>query len=266
MSRARDTADQINRVNSSAADATAITVDSSENILAGKTSADFGATAGLEFRGGATDTLFLASDGNKALALNRNTSDGEIIRFSKSDSTVGSIGIQSTGFYIDGESGHAGVRFSGSALIPRDNESDSNGVNNLGSDINRFKDLYLSGGVYLGGTGSANKLEDYEEGTWTPTAVSNCTIPTIENAHYTKVGNKVHLSFWVKTSNTASNIVMSGLPFEVTPNQRFTGAASDVINLNNISNQLLYLNIYFYNVPTGTNRDLMFGVSYKTNS
>jgi hypothetical protein len=32
----------------------------------------------------------------------------------------------------------------------------------------RFKDLYLSGGVYLGGTGSANKLDDYEEGTWTP--------------------------------------------------------------------------------------------------
>jgi hypothetical protein len=31
-----------------------------------------------------------------------------------------------------------------------------------------FKDLYLSGGVYLGGTGAANLLDDYEEGTWTP--------------------------------------------------------------------------------------------------
>jgi hypothetical protein len=37
MSRARDTADQINRVNSSAADATAITVDSSENVGIGTT-------------------------------------------------------------------------------------------------------------------------------------------------------------------------------------------------------------------------------------
>ena len=35
MSRARDTADQINRVNSSAADATAITVDSSERVMIG---------------------------------------------------------------------------------------------------------------------------------------------------------------------------------------------------------------------------------------
>jgi hypothetical protein len=38
MSRARDTADQINRVNSSAADATAITVDSSENVGIGTAS------------------------------------------------------------------------------------------------------------------------------------------------------------------------------------------------------------------------------------
>jgi hypothetical protein len=38
MSRARDTADQINRVNSSAADATAITVDSSENVGIGTSS------------------------------------------------------------------------------------------------------------------------------------------------------------------------------------------------------------------------------------
>ena len=41
--------------------------------------------------------------------------------------------------------------------------------------INRFKDLYLSGGVYLGGTGAANKLDDYEEGTWTPTLGNGAT-------------------------------------------------------------------------------------------
>ena len=27
----------------------------------------------------------------------------------------------------------------------------------------------FNGGVYIGGTGSANLLDDYEEGTWTPT-------------------------------------------------------------------------------------------------
>jgi hypothetical protein len=34
----------------------------------------------------------------------------------------------------------------------------------LGAAGVRFKNLYLSGGVYLGGTGSANYLDDYEEG------------------------------------------------------------------------------------------------------
>jgi len=43
MTRARDTADQINRINSSAADATAITVDSSENVaITGNLSVDGG--------------------------------------------------------------------------------------------------------------------------------------------------------------------------------------------------------------------------------
>ena len=32
----------------------------------------------------------------------------------------------------------------------------------LGLSNRRFKDAYLSGGVYLGGTGAANKLDDYE--------------------------------------------------------------------------------------------------------
>ncbi len=34
----------------------------------------------------------------------------------------------------------------------------------LGAAGVRYKNLYLSGGVYLGGTGSANYLDDYEEG------------------------------------------------------------------------------------------------------
>ena len=245
--------------------AVALTIDSSENVLIGNTDATpYTRTSGNAIAMG-DGLISSAQSGGNAAIFNRMTNDGSIIGFRKDGTAVGNIGTASSTTYIAGDA--SGIRLGSTAFMP----STTVGANkdasvDLGHSAVRFKDLYLSGGVYLGGTGSANKLEDYEEGTWTPTAVSNCTIPTIENAHYTKVGNKVHLSFWVKTSNTASNIVMSGLPFEVTPNQRFTGAASDVINLNNISNQLLYLNIYFYNVPTGTNRDLMFGVSYKTNS
>ena len=61
------------------------------------------------------------------------------------------------------------VQFNVDAKVDADNSHD------LGAGGARWKDLYLSGGVYLGGTGSANKLDDYEEGTWTPTAAQGIT-------------------------------------------------------------------------------------------
>jgi hypothetical protein len=103
---------------------------------------------------------------------------------------------------------------------------------NLGKGSSRFKDLYLSGGVYLGGTGAANKLDDYEEGTWTPVFDStwsedswnNATGLAIGYADYTKVGNAVTLFGSIKiTGQTAgtlvvsSNVTVSGLPFNVSP-------------------------------------------------
>ena len=55
------------------------------------------------------------------------------------------------------------------AILPSTNAgADKDGTMNLGSSGARFESLYLSSGVYLGGTGSANKLDDYEEGTFTP--------------------------------------------------------------------------------------------------
>jgi hypothetical protein len=53
------------------------------------------------------------------------------------------------------------------------------------------------GGVYLGGSGSANLLDDYEEGTWTPQVQGASTAGTytvsISSARYVKIGNQVTL-------------------------------------------------------------------------
>ena len=74
-------------------------------------------------------------------------------------------------------------------------------------------DLTLPGGVYLGGTGSANKLDDYEEGTWTP-AVSSGSV-SVNKATYTKIGNLVMVQMDVTLSGTrsGSTFSVSGLPF-----------------------------------------------------
>jgi hypothetical protein len=81
----------------------------------------------------------------------------------------------------------------------------------IGSSSKRFKDLYLSGSVYLGGTTSANALDDYEEGTWTPTLYPNHRYVhgrTIYVSHkllrtYTKIGRHWLLCYNVRISGTS---------------------------------------------------------------
>jgi hypothetical protein len=60
----------------------------------------------------------------------------------------------------------------------------------------------------------ANTLDDYEEGTWTPTG--NGITLTITSALYTKVGNVVHLFLDCTFPSTASGSPahITGLPFE----------------------------------------------------
>ena len=92
----------------------------------------------------------------------------------------------------------------------------SDGGGDIGSDSKRFKDLYLSGGVYLGGTGSANKLDDYEEGTWTP-AISGLSGITYSSQYgrYTKVGNTVLFNVFITGNGSAATGSSStiSLPF-----------------------------------------------------
>lgn len=84
--------------------------------------------------------------------------------------------------------------------------------------IGTIDDITLSGGLYVGGTGSANYLDDYEEGTWTPTVAGESgTINsyTVNSATYTKVGDTVYVfcRFQVTDKGTGSNFIVSGLPF-----------------------------------------------------
>lgn len=194
-------------------------VDSLGTVLVGKTAQNV-ATVGIEAR--ENGSLIATKDGDKPLLLNRLTSDGDIVEFRKDGTTVGSIGIQSSGFYIDGESGHEGMRFANGAITPRENGGDSDGTSDLGASNNRFKDLYLSGGVYLGGTGSANLLDDYEEGTWTPifeagtTPFSSVTYDPATYGKYVKVGDLVHIQGLIKTdavSGGSGVVYIGGAPF-----------------------------------------------------
>ena len=79
--------------------------------------------------------------------------------------------------------------------------------------------ITASAGVAIGGTGTDNTLDDYEEGTWTPTMTAQTTPPnsiTSGEGVYTKVGNQVML-FGIINNINITNAVgtarIQGLPF-----------------------------------------------------
>jgi hypothetical protein len=95
----------------------------------------------------------------------------------------------------------------------------------LGTSSRRFKDLYLSGGVVFdvaGGTGTSTSgvLDDYEEGTFTPTYASSngghsITYDT-QYGHYTKIGNRCIFNLSLGTdavSGGSGYIQIYGFPF-----------------------------------------------------
>jgi len=81
-------------------------------------------------------------------------------------------------------------------------------------------DPEITGGIFLGGTGTANKLDDYEEGTWTPVYKGFITDPVVSyganTGRYIKVGNQVILWFVIRgrfDTAGSGNLFIGGLPF-----------------------------------------------------
>ena len=90
-------------------------------------------------------------------------------------------------------------------------------------------------GLAIGGTGTANTLDDYEEGTFTPTFLGSSGDPTVsfntQSGHYIKVGNVVHLNltfFPSAISGGSGNLQIGGLPF-VKSNSRNHRACGSII-------------------------------------
>tara|TARA_R110000803_G_scaffold58260_1_gene116497 strand:- start:28 stop:942 length:915 start_codon:yes stop_codon:yes gene_type:complete len=183
------------------ANATAITIDSSENVLVGTTTVLTAESnvEGISLASGSYGGLLSVSRASaRSATFNRKTNDGDIIQFRKDGTAVGSIASDSGSMLLG--SGDVGVYFDASSdrILPMN--MSTLGVRNdaidIGGNPHRFKDIYLAGGAFLGGTGTANKLDDYEEGTWTPTlAGSSNRLGTWSSitGRYIKIGRVVFL-------------------------------------------------------------------------
>ena len=158
------------------------------------------------------------SDQTNVVGMWQTSSSGHFIQFFGGSGAAGcgNIGfINNNNLIISNDADNSGLQFGSGSITPSyDGAGQDNSVD-LGSSSTRFKDLYLSGGAYLGGTGSANKLDDYEEGTWTPTASGGYTVSSSSGA-YTKIGRVVHLWGTVQFSAVGGNtstVVLGSAPF-----------------------------------------------------
>jgi len=263
-------------------------IDSSGNLLVAGTNNSPATNNVAGSSHGSLGNIQASVDGNPCLFLNRKSSDGDIVSFRQDGAAVGSIGTPYNNELSITASGtnSSGILLSSSNQVrPMKNGSTSDSTQDLGASNGKWKDLYLSGGVYLGGTGAANKLDDYEEGTFTATLTSATppsTPPTVTGL-YTKIGRSVTVSMFfesVNTSGGSGSMVVTGLPFaagSATGNRgsgavqfysmTFSGeyavaeASSSQINFRGIASNAAWQDI---SITAGTGRYLQTTLTYTT--
>ena len=120
-----------------------------------------------------------------------------------------------------------GITFGAQSVLPTNGSSATqNGTRDIGGASNFWRNVYVSTGVYFGSQTTATHLDDYEEGTWTPTLTtdgtdfSSVTYDGLTNGYYTKVGNLVVARGRLRTDavtvgSASGNVLIGGLPFTV---------------------------------------------------
>jgi hypothetical protein len=207
--------------NSSGIAAERARISSSGDLLLGLSSTEaVGTNAGTQLR---ADGLVYAAATSDAHILSRRSTDGSILNFRKDTTTVGGISTWNSRIGL----------FQGNTRIELDDDNDAafftnnstgalrDGTTDLGKSDARIRNLYLSSGVFLGGTGAANQLEDYEEGTFTPTFGGSSSDPTVSYSaqvgSYVKIGKLVYLNVSVIATGTPSggngDLIITNLPF-----------------------------------------------------
>ena len=187
--------------------------------------------------GAMTGALTVDAAAATVLTVDRATSDGTIIDVQKDGTTVGIIGVAAGDNLYIGSSAtnHGGIYMNDTGVLPMSAGSLTDNTRDLGGASNRWNDLFLGGGVHLGGTGSANKLDYYEEGTWTPALArwSGGNISAtyvVQTGRYTRIGRMVTASFQLTTSAIASQgsslLYISGLPYNNNANHNYMYAGT----------------------------------------
>lgn len=183
-------------------------------------------------RDNSTGDFFLADDGlGTVVAVDQITgavgigttspafTEGNGLRIERASTAT--LRLQDTGahgFEISASSTEAKFRSMNNKPFVFANSSDSELMRITGTGI-----------AFNGDTAEANKLNDYEEGTFTPEFAGATTAGTYTYAsrtgHYTKIGDMVNVTIMLSNINTSTagtgNINITGLPFTSANNSSF---------------------------------------------
>jgi hypothetical protein len=175
----------------------------------------------VHYGGSGVNQIFY-SGGSERMRI---TSGGDIL-IGKTSSNTGTAGLE-----LRATNQGVFTRSGGQPLI-LNRLTDDGRIIHFKKDNVAVGDINVSGtgiSIALGGTGTANTLDDYEEGTWTPTAISTSdwsgfveTNMNVYMAQYTKVGRKVTVMAGITFPDSGSSalstgdaIQLSGLPFSI---------------------------------------------------
>jgi hypothetical protein len=179
-----------------------------------------------------------AASGNPSAIFNRTTSNGSVISCRYNGVEVGNIQTEGGDALViqSGTTSGSGLLFhpSNGQIYPVRNSVKIDNAIDLGRSVNRFKDIYLSGGVNFSANANASGmssevLDDYEEGTFdpsfTPTSGSITPYSSYNTFAYTKVGRVVTITGTMATQSVSSptgQLTFGNLPFSLasdTPNR-----------------------------------------------
>jgi len=205
------------------------------NTATGNANTAVGYRAGRLITSGAGNTLIGTDVGGGLTLGSRNTFIG-VSNGSTGPAgylvTTGSKNVIIGGF--DGNQDGLDIRTASNYAVISDGDG-----NRLLSTANGYSLALDGGAVPQSGTGitfpatenlstNGNTLDDYEEGTWTPTVATGWTSVTYaaQSGKYTKVGNLVTCFFEIVFSGTsaATTVLLGGLPFTVPAGPAGTGA------------------------------------------
>jgi len=196
--------------------------------------------------GGNTNRMVIDSSGNTHFGSSGTLNNSNVVSVVPADGRI-SFGMDGRSSFVTGENGAyiysgdgvSGATIAGDLILQSRSNQDRTIRFVTGSSPAQRVSITNNGLLFGTDTAAANALDDYEEGTWTPTAHGYTASNTSNNCFYTKIGRLVIASFRITwPSLTDSSFAeIRGLPFTVRSQTVSThgGAFSETNDNDNLS-------------------------------